>query len=63
MEFLDHVKGRFGIYEAKRVLAMGMGGESGVYKLKNKTINNKGFNYVGRGADMTHGGEHRDGRC
>lgn len=34
---------------------MGMGVESGVYKLKNKTKNYKGFNYVGR--DMAHGGD------
>lgn len=36
---------------------MGMGGESGVYKLKNKTTKYKGFNYVRRGGDMGHGGD------
>lgn len=47
---------------------MGMGGESGVYKLKNKPIKTtkcKGFNYVGREGiwPMVGTGEHRDGRC
>lgn len=44
---------------------MGMGGESGVYKLKNKTTKCKGLNYVGREGiwPMVGTGEYRDGRC